>query len=92
MYSRRKENLQANSGNRLRPPSLANAILRLRSQGGINVNGVLSRDAGGGQRRWKFEAVAQVVRLLVTIEAPGSPGHLSRPSDEGKVVEPKPCE
>jgi hypothetical protein len=42
--------------------------------------------------RWKFEAVAQIVRLLDTIKAPGSPGHLSRPSDEGKVVEPKPCE
>ena len=38
--------------------------------------------------RWKFEAVAQIVRLLDTIEAPGSPGHLSRSSDEGKVVEP----
>lgn len=38
--------------------------------------------------RWKFEAVAQIVRLLDTIKAPGSPGHLSRPSDEGKVVEP----
>jgi hypothetical protein len=42
--------------------------------------------------RWKFEAVARVVRLLDTIEAPGSPEHLSRPSDEGKVVETKPCE
>jgi len=38
--------------------------------------------------RWKFEAVARIVRLLDTIKAPGSPGHLSRPSDEGKVVEP----
>ena len=38
--------------------------------------------------RWRFEAVAQIVRLLDTIKAPGSPGHLSRPSDEGKVVEP----
>ena len=38
--------------------------------------------------RWKFEAVARIVRLLDTIEAPGSLGHLSRPSDEGKVVEP----
>ncbi len=38
--------------------------------------------------RWKFEAVAQIVRLLDTIKAPGSPEHLSRPSDEGKVVEP----
>jgi hypothetical protein len=45
----------------------------------------------GRQRRtarWKFEAVAQIVRLLDTIKAPGSPEHLSRPSDEGKVVEP----
>jgi hypothetical protein len=38
--------------------------------------------------RRRFEAVAQIVRLLDTIKAPGSPGHLSRPSDEGKVVEP----
>ena len=38
--------------------------------------------------RWRFETVAQIVRLLDTIKAPGSPGHLSRPSDEGKVVEP----
>ena len=37
--------------------------------------------------RWKFEAVAQIVRLLDTIKAPGSSGHLSRPSDEGKVVD-----
>jgi len=35
-----------------------------------------------------FEAVARIVRLLDTIKAPGSPGHLSRPSGEGKVVEP----
>jgi len=38
--------------------------------------------------RWKFEAVARIVRLLDTIKAPGSPGHLSRPSDKGKVVDP----
>jgi hypothetical protein len=34
-----------------------------------------------------FEAVARIVRLLDTIKAPGSPGHLSRPSGEGKVVD-----
>jgi len=45
--------------------------------------GFFSRDAGGRTARWKFEAVGQIVRLLDTIEAPGSPGHLSRPSDEG---------
>ena len=28
--------------------------------------------------RWKFEAVAQIVRLLDTIEAPGGREHLSR--------------
>jgi hypothetical protein len=42
--------------------------------------------------RWKFEAVVRIVRLLDTIKAPGSPGHLSRPSDEGKVVEPTVCQ
>ncbi len=56
--------------------------------GRSTVDEVLPRDAGGGQRDGSSKAIAQIVRLLDTIEVLGSPGHLSRPSDEGKVVEP----
>ena len=72
-----------NSGIRLHRGPLIFARLCSRSQDGKTVDGFFSRDAGGRTARWKFEAVGQIVRLLDTIEAPGSPGHLSRPSDEG---------